>query len=180
MRDVLLFATKREAALIQRIRAAVVSGDVKPLEQIGRCVALIHGVRHEGTGPAARVACENKKLIGFSYLHLYELKNKPPTATEIRIDLARDLCSKRRRTPTPKLSDIWYVLQSGSTDDSDEPSPNSRYEVVGTRYIKKVLKGLRWPTRPSPPSHLTVQAVKTLLDRSDQRYVNDSGTILRE
>jgi hypothetical protein len=178
MRDVLLFATKREYALIQRIRSAVVSGNVKPLEQIGRCVALIHGVRHEGTGPAARVACENKKLIGFSYLHLYELENKPPTATDIRIDLARDLCLRRRHTQRPKFSDIWYVLQSGSTDDNDEPGPTSRYEVVGTRYIKKVLKGLRWQTRPSPPSHLTAQAVMAILDRFGQRYVDDSATIL--
>jgi hypothetical protein len=180
MRDVLLFATKREDALIQRIRDAVMSGDVKPLEQISRSVALIHGVRHEGTGPAARVAGENKKLIGFSYLHLYELENKPPTPTDIRIDLARDLCSRRRKNKLPKFSDIWYVLRSGSTDDSDEPDRTSRYEVVGTRYIKKVLKGLKWPTRPSPPSHITVQAVKSILDRSGQRFVDDSETISRE
>jgi hypothetical protein len=180
MRDVLLFATKREDSLIRRIRDAVVSGDVMPLEQIGRCVALIHGVRHEGTGLAARVAGENKKLIGFSYLHLYELENKPPTATDIRVDLARDLCSRRRRTHKPKFSDIWYVLRSGSTDDSDEPGPTSRYEVVRTRYIKKVLKGLRWPTRPSPRGHITARAVKAILNRSGQEYVDDSGTILRE
>ena len=179
MRDVLLFATKREDALIQRIRDAVLSGDVKPLEQIGRCVALIHGVRHEGTGQAARVACENKKLIGFSYLHLYELKSKPPTATDIRIDLARDLCLRRRHTNTPKFSDIWYVLRSGSTDDSDEPGPLSRYEVVGTRYIKRVLKALKWPSRPSPQGQITVRAVKAILDNAGAHYIDDSETISR-
>ena len=180
MRDVLLFATKREDALIQRIRDAVLSGDVKPLEQIGRCIALIHGVRHEGTGPAARVACENKKLIGFSYLHLYELASKPPTATDIRIDLARDHCLRRRRNKTPKFSDIWYLLRSGSTDDGDEPGPKSRYEVVGTRHIKKVLKGLGWPTRPSSRAHITVESVKAILERIGRGYVDDSGTISRK
>jgi hypothetical protein len=180
MRDVLLFATKREDALIQRIRDAVVSGDVKPLEQIGRCVALIHGVRHEGTGPAARVACENKKLIGFSYLHLYELENKPPTPAEIRVDLARDLCLQRRRNKTPIFSDIWYVLRSGSTDDGDEPGPKSRYEVVGTRHIKKVLKGLGWPTRTSSQAHITVQKVKAILEKSGRGYVDDSDTVARD
>jgi hypothetical protein len=177
MRDVLLFATKREAALIQRIRDTVLSGDVEPLEQIGRCVALIHGVRHEGTGLAARVAGENKKLIGFSYLHLYELENKPPTPTAIRIDLARDLCSRRRNNKTPKFSDIWYVLRSGSTDDGDEPGPKTRYEVVGTRHIKKVLKGLGWPTKPSSRAHITVRTVKAILEKSGRGYVDDSATI---
>jgi hypothetical protein len=153
---------------------------VKPLEQIGRCVALIHGVRHEGTGPAARVACENKKLIGFSYLHLYELENKPPTPAEIRVDLARDLCLQRRRNKTPIFSDIWYVLRSGSTDDGDEPGPKSRYEVVGTRHIKKVLKGLGWPTRTSSQAHITVQKVKAILEKSGRGYVDDSDTVARD
>jgi hypothetical protein len=180
MREVLLFAMRKDEKLIQRIHSAVLCGEVKTLEQIARCVALIHGVRYEGTGQAARVASQNKKLIGIAYLHLFELDQKPPTPFDIRIDLARDLCLADQRNKRPKFSDIWYLLRSGTTDDKDEVGPNSRYEVIGTRYIKKVLKSLKWPFRPSPRGHITVQAVKTMLDRAAREYLDDSETVLSD
>jgi hypothetical protein len=178
MREVLVFAMGKDERLVQRIRQAIAHGEMSAFEQIARCVALIHGVRHEGTGQAARVASHNKKLIGFAYLHLFELEQKPPTPADIRIDLARDLWLKNNRNKRPKFSDIWYLLRSGSTDDEDEPGPNSRYDVIGTRYIKKVLKSLKWPFRVSPRGPITVDAVKKVLDDAGRAYLDDSKTVL--
>jgi hypothetical protein len=178
MREVLVFAMRRDDRLIQRIHTAILRGEVKTLEQIARCVALIHGIRYEGTGQAARVASQNKKLIGFAYLHLFELEQKPPTPADIRVDLARDLCLNNQRNKCPTFSDIWYLLRSGATGDEDTTGPNSRYEVIGTRYIKKVLKSLKWPFRASPHGPITVKSVKGVLDRAGATYLDDSITIL--
>ena len=177
MREVLVFAMRKDEKLIQRIHDAILRGEVKPLEQITRCVALIHGIRYEGTGQAARVASQNKKLIGFAYLYLFEIDQKPPTPADIRVDLARDLCLKNQRTKRPKFSDIWYLLRSGSTDDEDEAGPRSRYEVIGTRYIKKVVKSLKWPLRASPRGPVSVKAVKNILDQAGRNYLDDSKTV---
>jgi hypothetical protein len=177
MREVLVFAMRKDEKLIQRLHEAILHGEVKPLEQITRCVALIHGIRYEGTGQAARVASQNKKLIGFAYLYLFEIDQKPPTPADIRVDLARDLCLKNQRTKRPKFSDIWYLLRSGSTDDKDEAGPRSRYEVIGTRFIKKVVKSLKWPLRASPRGPVSVKAVKSILDRTGRDYVDDSKTV---
>jgi len=177
MREVLVFAMRKDEKLIQRIHDAILRGEVKTLEQITRCVALIHGIRYEGTGQAARVASQNKKWIGFAYLHLFEIEQKPPTPADIRVDLARDLCLKNQRTKRPKFSDIWYLLRSGSTDDKDEAGRRSRYEVIGTRYIKKVVKSLKWPLRASPRGPVSVKAVKSILDRAGRDYVDDSKTV---
>jgi hypothetical protein len=177
MREVLVFAMRKDEKLIQRIHDAVLRGEVKALEQITRCVALIHGLRYEGTGQAARVANQNKKLIGFAYLHLFEIDQKPPTPADIRIDLARDLCLKIQRTKRPKFSDIWYLLRSGSTGDEDKPGRRSRYEVIGSRHIKKVIKALKWPLRSSPRGPVTVQLVKKSLDRAGRDYIDDSKTV---
>ena len=177
MREVLVFAMRKDEKLIQRIHGAILRGEVKTLEQITRCVALIHGIRYEGTGQAARVASQNKKLIGFAYLHLFEIDQKPPTPADIRVDLARDLCLKNQRTKRPKFSDIWYLLRSGSTDDEDQAGPRSRYEVIGSRYIKKVVKSLKWPLRASPRGPVSVKTVKSILDRAGRDYVDDSKTV---
>jgi hypothetical protein len=174
MHEVLVFAMRKDEKLIHRIYDAILRGEVKTLEQITRCIALIHGIRYEGNGQAARVAGQNKKLIGFAYLNLFEFDQRPPTPADIRIDLARDLCLKNERGKRPKFSDIWYLLRSGSTDDKDEAGSRSRYEVIGTRYIKKVVKSLKWPLRASPRGPVTVQAVKNLLDRAGRDYVDDS------
>jgi hypothetical protein len=178
MREVLVFAMRKDEKLIQRIHGAILRGEVKPLEQITRCVALIHGIRYEGTGQAARVASQNKKLIGFAYLHLFEIDQKPPTPADIRVDLARDICLKNQKSKRPKFSDIWYLLRSGATDDEDEAGPRSRYEIIGSRYIKKVIKSLKWPLRVSPRGPVTIQTVKNILDRAGRDYVDDSKTVL--
>jgi hypothetical protein len=177
MREVLVFAMRKDEKLIQRIHEAILRGEVKHLEQITRCVALIHGIRYEGTGQAARVASQNKKLIGFAYLHLFEVEQKPPTPADIRIDLARDLCLKNQSTKRPKFSDIWYLLRSGATDDEDEAGPRSRYEVMRIRYIRKVMKSLKWPLGTSPRGPVTVQSVKKTLDRIGRDYVDDSTMV---
>jgi hypothetical protein len=178
MREVLVFAMRKDEKLIQRIHGAILRGEVKPLEQITRCVALIHGIRYDGTGQAARVASQNKKLIGFAYLHLFEIDQKPPTPADIRVDLARDICLKNQKSKRPKFSDIWYLLRSGATDDEDEAGPRSRYEIIGSRYIKKVIKSLKWPLRVSPRGPVTIQTVKNILDRAGRDYVDDSKTVL--
>ncbi len=119
-------------------------------------------------------------MIGLAYLHLFEMEQALPTPADIRVDLARDLCLKNKRNKRPKFSDIWYLLRSGSTDDEDEPGPNSRYEVIGTRYIKQVLKSLKWPFRASPRGPITVQAVKSILVKAGRDYLDDSKTVLNE
>ena len=177
MREVLVFAMRKDEKLIQRLHDAILRGEVKPLEQITRCVALIHGIRYEGTGQAARVATQNKKLIGLAYLHLFEIDQKPPTPSDIRVDLARDLCLKNQRTKRPKFSDIWYLLRSGATDDEDVAGPRSRYEVMRIRYIRKVMKSLNWLLSISPRGPITVQSVKKTLDRTGRDYVDDSKTV---
>jgi hypothetical protein len=177
MREVLVFAMRKDEKLIQRIHGAILRGEVKPLEQITRCVALIHGIRYDGTGQAARVASQNKKLIGFAYLHLFEIDQKPPTPADIRVDLARDLCLKYQKSKRPKFSDIWYLLRSGATDDKDEAGPRSRYEVMRIRYIRKVMKSLKWPLRISPRGPITIQSVKNTLERAGRDYVDDSKTV---
>ena len=55
--------------------------------------------------------------------------------------------------------------------------PSSRYEVIGTRYIKKVIKSLKWPLRASPRGPVSVKAVKGILDRAGRDYVDDSKTV---
>jgi hypothetical protein len=177
MREVLVYGLKRDEKLMHRVYAAIRQGDVKTIEQIARCVALIHGMRHEGTGQAARVASQNKKKIGFAYLQLFETEQKPPTPAAIRIALAREQCQDNRRGKPVRFSDIWLLLQSGATDDKDEPDRQSRYEVVGTRYIKKVIKALRWPLRSSARGPITIRLVKTILDKMEGPYLDDSPTM---
>jgi hypothetical protein len=174
MHEVLVYGLKRDEKLMRRVYDAIRRGDVKTIEQIARCVALIHGVRHEGTGQAARVASRNKKKIGFAYLQLFEIDQKPPTPAAIRIALAREQCQDNRRGKPTRFSDIWLLLQSGATDDKDEPDRQSRYEVVGSRYIKKVLKALRWPLQSSSRGPLTVTMVKKMLDKMEAPYIDDS------
>lgn len=95
----------------------------------------------------------------------------------IRVDLALDLCLKSRRAKRPKFSDIWYLLRSGPTDDGDVAGPQTRYDVIGTRFIKKVVRSLKWPLRSSPRGPVTVQAVKNILDRAGRDYLGDSKTV---
>jgi hypothetical protein len=91
--------------------------------------------------------------------------------------LARDQCHDNRRGKPIRFSDIWLLLQSGATDDKDEPDRQSRYEIVGTRYIKKVVKALRWPLYASSRGPLTVSMVKKLLDKMATPYIDDSGVL---
>ena len=177
MREVLIFAMRKDEKLIQRIHDAILRGDVKTLEQITRCVALIHGIRYEGTGQGGASRQPEIKVDWFAYLYLFEIDQKPPTPADIRVDLARDLCLKTQRTKRPKFSDIWYLLRSGATDDEDEAGPRSRYEVMRIRYIRKVMKSLKWPLRASSRGPVTVQSVKNTLDRAGRDHVDDSKTL---
>jgi hypothetical protein len=177
MREVLVFGLKRDERLMHRVYAAIRQGDVKTIEQITRCVALIHGMRHEGTGQAARVASQNKKKIGFAYLQLFETEQKPPTPAAIRVALAQEQCRAARYGKPIRFSDIWLLLQSGATDDKDEPDRQSRYEIVGSRYIKKVVRALHWPLRPSARGPITVRLVKEILDKMEGGYIDDSAAM---
>jgi hypothetical protein len=65
-----------------------------------------------------------------------------------------------------------------ATGDKDEPDRQSRYEVVGTGYIKKVIKALRRPLHASSGRPLTVRMAKKLLDKLEAPYI-DASPVLR-
>ena len=177
MREVLLYGANRDDGLMFRVRAAILSGDIRYLDQITRCVALVHGIKHEGNGHAARLASLTQRNIGLAYLRLYELENKPPTAREIHVLLARDACFKNMGR-LPRFTDIWYLLRSGPTDDSkSKPSREVRYELTGTKNIKKVIKFFKWRLGRSPDGPLSVDAVRKLLGKAQLKYVDDSKTV---
>ena len=176
MRDVLLFAANRDDSLIPSIRTAILKGNIRYLEQIPRCVALVHGLRHENN--PASLANLTRRNIALAYLRLYEMAQKPPAAREIHVLLARNACLKSVSTRLPKFSDIWYFLRSGPTDDSgDRPTRESRYELTGVRNIKKVMKSFGWPLGRSTDGPLNVTVVRTILDKTQLKYVDDSGTV---
>lgn len=171
LRKVLLYAAERSDELAPLVRTAIQHGNVKYLEQIIRCVALIHGIKHEANGQATHVASLNKMKIMLAYIRLSGLDDQLPSAGEIRVLLAVQSCDKG--VVNPKFSDIWYLLRSGPANDSDdEPGPASRYEVSGTSYIKKVLKSFSWPLR-TLRGPLTVGQVKRILARARVLYQDD-------
>jgi hypothetical protein len=178
MREVLLYGANRDNRLMLRVRAAVLNGDIRYLDQITRCVALVHGIKHERNGLAARLANLTQRNIGLAYLRLYELENKPPTAREIHVLLARDTCLKNAKR-LPRFTDIWYLLRSGPTNDSQsQPSREARYELTGTKNIKKVIKFFKWRLGRSPDGPLSVDAVRKILGKAQLKYVDDSVTVL--
>jgi hypothetical protein len=177
MREVLLYGANRDDRLMLRVRAAILSGDIKYLDQITRCVALVHGIKHEGNGHAARLASLTQRNIGLAYLRLYELENKPPNAREIHVLLARDACFKNTRRP-PRFTDIWYLLRSGPTDDSqNKPSRKARYELTGTKNIKKVVKHFKWRLGRTQDGPMSLDAVRKILDKAQLKYVDDSEAV---
>ena len=177
MREVLLYGANRDDRLMLRVRAAILNGDIRYLDKITRCVALVHGIKHERNGHAARLANLTQRNIGLAYLRLYELENKPPTAREIHVLMARDACFRNTRH-LPRFSDIWYLLRSGPTDDlQSKPTREARYELTGTKNIKKVIKLFKWRLGRSPAGPLSVDAVKKILDRALLKYVDDSKTL---
>ena len=177
MREVLLYGANRDNRLILRVRAAILNGDTKYLDQITRCVALVHGIKHEGNGHAARLASLTQRQIGLAYLRLYELENKPPTAREIHVLLARDACFRNTRH-IPRFTDIWYLMRSGPTDDlKSKPTRGTRYELTGTKNIKKVIKFFKWRLGRSPDGPLSVDAVKKILGKALLKYADDSKTV---
>jgi hypothetical protein len=177
MREVLLYGANRDDRLMLRVRSAILNGDIRYLDQITRCVALVHGIKHEGNGHAARLASQTQRNIGLAYLRLYELENKPPTAREIHVLLARDACFKNARH-LPRFTDIWYLLRSGPTDDSpSKPSREARYELTGTKNIKKVIGLFKWRLGRSPDGPLTIDTVRKILGKAQLKYVDDSETI---
>ena len=178
MREVLLYAANRDDSLMARVRAAITNGNVKYLEQITRCVALVHGIKHEGNGPAAHLANLTQRNIGLAYLRLYELEKSPPSAREIHVLLAQEACFKNRSDHFPKFTDIWYLLRSGPIDDSqNKPTREARYELTGTKNIKKVINSFKWPLDRSPDGPLSVDAVRNILNKAQLRYVDDSETV---
>jgi hypothetical protein len=177
MGEVLLYGANRDDRLILRVRAAILSGDIRYLNQITRCVALVHGIKHESNGHAARLASLTQRNIGLAYLRLYELENKPPTAREIHVLLARDACFKNTGR-LPRFTDIWYLLRSGPIDDSqNKPSRKARYELTGTKNIKKVVKFFRWRLGRTQDGPMSLDAVRKILDKAQLKYVDDSEAV---
>jgi hypothetical protein len=171
LREALLCASGQSEQLMPLVRTAIERGNVKFLEQITRCVALIHGIKHEANGQATRVASPNKMKIMLAYLRLTGLDGQLPSAAEVRVLLAAQSCGSGK--VKPRFSDIWYLLRSGPADDSDaEPNPTSRYEISSTSYIKKILRSVSWPVR-TLHGPLTVKQVKRLLARARVHYQDD-------
>ena len=177
MREVLLYGANRDDRLILRVRAAILNGDIRYLDQITRCVALVDGIKHESNGHAARLASLTQRHIGLAYLRLYELENKPPTAREIHVLLARDACFKNTKR-LPRFTDIWYLLRSGPTNDSQsKPSREARYELTGTKNIKKVIKFFKWRLGRSSDGPLSLDSVRRILGKAQLKYVDDSEAL---
>lgn len=169
MRSVLMFASYRDEFLADDMRTAIQKGDLHYLQQIMRCIALIHDLEFEGQGHAMNLVTRTKREIMFSYLELEEIDNQPPTPTEIRVLLAHKTCAKK--DVLPKISDIWDLLQIGSLDDFEDES-KSQYKICSLKYIKTVLLEQHWPIG-TRRFHLNRDRVKMIFDRATYKYIDN-------
>ncbi|MCE0483995.1 MAG: hypothetical protein LV479_07135 [Methylacidiphilales bacterium] len=167
--------SKDEQVKIEGLREAVFSGNIKWLEDLTSCVAFIHRIPYAGNGQARRVAGATARNVVLTFTRLFESRNERPSASEIRVEMARHACDLEAKGK-PRFSDVWYLLRSGSKDD-DEPGPSSRYEVTGIKNIKKTLKLLKITAGPPLRGPLTAKKVKAILDKWELNYVDDLGMV---
>jgi hypothetical protein len=174
--DIYRRVLKDEPKLIASLDEAIRSGNIKWLEDLTCCVAFIHRIPYAGNGQARRVAGATARNVMLTFTRLFEVSNQRPSASEIRVEMARHACYLEINRQPPKFSDVWYLLRSGPRDD-EEPGPSARYEVTGIKNIKKTLKFLKVAAGPPLRGLLTVRKVKSILDRWGLGYVDDSEVV---
>jgi hypothetical protein len=167
---------KDEPKLVESLDEAIRTGDIKWLEELTCCVAFIHRIPYAGNGQSRRVAGATARNVMLAFTRLFEERDQRPSASEIRVEMARHACYLENNHQPPKFSDVWYLLRSGPKDD-DKPGPSSRYEVTGIKNIKKTLKSLKVALGPPLRGPLTAKKVKSILDRWQLRYVDDSEVV---
>jgi hypothetical protein len=174
--DIYRRVLKDEPKLVASLDEAIRSGDIKWLEALTCCVAFIHRIPYAGNGQARRVAGATARNVMLAFTRLFEERDQRPSASEIRVEMARHACYLENDHQPPKFSDVWYLLRSGPKDH-DEPGPSSRYEVTGIKNIKKTLKSLKVALGQPLRGPLTAKKVKSILDRWQLRYVDDLESV---
>jgi hypothetical protein len=176
LEEIYLRVLKDESRLVMRLDEAIRSGNIKWLEELTSCVAFIHRIPYTGNGQARRVAGGTARNVILTFTRLFEQREERPSATEIRVEMARYVCLLENDHRPPKFSDIWYLLRSGPKDDA-EPGPSSRYEVTGIKNIKKTLKSMKVTVGTPLRGPLTEKKVKFILDKWGLGYVDDSESV---
>ncbi len=169
---------KGDPKLIEGLDEAILKGNLKWLEELTCCVAVIHGMPYAGNGQSRHMASATMRNVQLTFNRLFGFKGQRPSASEIRVEMVRYACSVENDQEPPKFSDVWYLLRSGPKNDSDdEPGYSARYEVTGIKNIKKILKSLKLKTGPSLRGPLTAKKIKSILDKWGLGYVDDSEMV---